>query len=253
MNVIIFSKDRAMQLDAALATLARYLSFPGTPIDVSVIYAFSNAAFGAGYTKLMSSRHAAWILEENFREQVLAQLRLGPKYTMLYCDDCMLFAPVIFSGLTGDVLCYAPSLGRNATISYPVSRTQSIPQDFPKWVYRSADADFAYPWATTGHIYRTTDLYTILRDRAWGSPNTLEASMVGAQSDHPYMTAPEWSCSVCIPHNMVQSNFPNRNEGGSTKELNDAFLAGARIDPFAMDFSKVPAAHWPVPFVCKET
>ena len=250
MNIIIFSKDRAMQLDALFQTIARYLPFT---YNIAVVFKASNASFAAGYARLMSrAGPIAWLHESNFRSQVLSCLSSDNEYTMLECDDSMFFGPAWFTGLADHVLCHSLRLGRNTTLCYPTSQSQRIPQDFPVWRYRDAEADFAYPFSTTGHIYRTKDLFDIMDARGWSSPNTLEASMVGAQSWRPFMTAPVRSCSVCIPHNKVQNDFPNREEGGNPDKLNDLFLAGRRIRPFAMDFSQVPAAHWPVPFVFTE-
>ena len=242
-----------MQLDAAIVTLERHLSLASIP-NISVIYAFSNVAFREGYVKLIDNccTPVEWIEEKDFHNQVLDCVERCYEYTMFYCDDCMMFAPAFFVILPDDVLCYAFSLGRNTVYSYPISRAQVLPVDFPIWKYQEADGDFAYPFALTGHVYRTDDILDVIGHRNWDSPNMLEASMVGAPSKYSYMMAPDHSCSVTIPHNIVQSHFANRYEGGTAKSLNDRFLVGERIDPFAMDFSKVVGAHQSIPFVFRE-
>jgi len=251
-HLIVFSKDRALQLDAALRTLLRYIYKPG--MKITVIYTSSSSCFGDAYAKLIHELDGpiTWIYEGNFRHMVLSQLFMDYEYTMFYCDDSMMFAPAKFSGLDDDVLCHSLRLGRNTTVCYPVSHLQRVPKDFPKWRYRDGDFDFGYPFSVDSHIFRTVDIRRIACGHDWHSVNTLEASMVGTPSPLLYMTAGEHSCSVLIPHNRVQDHFPNRNEGGSAADLNALFLTGKRIDPFAMDFSKVIAAHWPVPFVYKE-
>jgi hypothetical protein len=81
MNIIIFSKDRAMQLDALFQTIARYLPFT---YNIAVVFKASNASFAAGYARLMSrAGPIAWLHESNFRSQVLSCLSSDNEYTML--------------------------------------------------------------------------------------------------------------------------------------------------------------------------
>jgi hypothetical protein len=249
MNTIVFSRDRAMQLDAMLTTIEKY--FPAAFINVWIVYTFSDESFGKGYERLMNkyTRGVRWVLEENFRNQVLSLISNSSEYTMFSPDDCIMFGHANFIGLADNVLCHSLRLGRNTTICYPISQPQKIPDGFPKWEYSGADGDFSYPFSTDAHIFRTSDLLEVLRERDWRSVNTMEAAMSGAKSKRLYMTAQERSVYVSIPHNRIQNDFPNRNELGSARDLNDLFLEGKHIDPFHMDFSKVNAAHCPIPFV----
>lgn len=248
MNTIIFSRDRAMQLDALLATIEKF--FPAALANVSILYTFSDDSFGKGYERLVKKYTGGirWVFEENFRTQVLSLVSNNSKYTMFSPDDGMMFGLPNFVGLEDNVLCHSLRLGRNTTMCYPQSRSQGIPDSFPKWRHGDSDGDFSYPFSTDAHVFRTSDLSEILRERDWRSVNTMEYAMSRAESKRPYMTAQERSVYVSIPHNRVQNDFANRNEHGSARRLNDLFLEGRRIEPFQMNFSEINGAHCPIPF-----
>jgi hypothetical protein len=58
------------------------------------------------------------------------------------------------------------------------------------------------------------------------------------------------SCLVSIPANIVTPTYRNRvgeNSDWSAESLNRCFLAGERIDLYAMDFSSVRGAHQEIP------
>ena len=65
-TAIIFSKDRAVQLDFQLTSLNRH---SGGIFDIYVLYEYSNPDFKNGYEKLISKYPSLnWVQEKNFQE-----------------------------------------------------------------------------------------------------------------------------------------------------------------------------------------
>jgi hypothetical protein len=102
-------------------------------------------------------------------------------------------------------------------------------------------------------VYNTRDLLPLL-DFHFNNPTQLEACWAANASrlQVEWMTAPERSCTVALPHNVtsVSSGNPRGDWPDYQPEALRAFyLEGWRIDPFALDYSLVDAAHVELPLV----
>ncbi len=163
--------------------------------------------------------------------------------------------PEFLSRLEPDVLCFSLRLGWNTTYCYPSDQGQALcgvqaDGPFLKWIYGEQQGEYAYPFSNDGHVFRTTELQSILADRAFSNPNQLEEAMQGAVSARRYMASFEHSKLVSIPHNVVTATHRNRQGGGSAAELNDLLLRfrASRIHFEAMDFSSIIGPHQEVPY-----
>ena len=93
LNVIIFSKDRAAQLDLLLRSMRRFFSF-GPHVDCRVLYRASDPAFATGYD-MVRRKHgsfAGFVRQRDFREDVLSLLN-DRRFTMFLVDDDVFIAP----------------------------------------------------------------------------------------------------------------------------------------------------------------
>lgn len=253
---IVFSKDRAMQLDACLRSIERLSPYGG---PIVVIYRATNPAFGEGYEALDVGPRVRLVAESDFRRDVLDVLSSGADYFAFHTDDDIFFrtistAPIPPPGFAA----FSLRLGTNTTQSYALNRSQKPPamrsrEDLVAWDWTRADGDFGYPLSLNGHVLSAQLLLRLLRRARFSNPNHLEAELhVRRHLVPPWMLAFRESSVVSIPANIVTSTHTNRagtDPELSPSALNERFLAGQRIDAGAMDFSSVRGAHQEIPLV----
>jgi hypothetical protein len=260
---VVFSRDRAMQLDLLLSSLAKHARKVFDPLHV--FWRATDSEFRAAY-ELCAARHrSAWFVPDY---DLAAQMRylvpsLSP-FTFL-TDDSVLFRPLVGASPLQiledheDVVCFSFRLGRNTTYCYSMRHDQAVPEheevfgDVMLWNWAAADGDFGYPGSLDGHVFRGRTLRELLDDAAFTSPNELEDILVSrmALPGAPRMAAYAESRLVGIPANIVNTTHPNRHGEQypyDIAELNRRYLAGERIALDELDFSDVRGAHQEIEF-----
>jgi glycosyltransferase involved in cell wall biosynthesis len=254
-DCIVFSRDRAMQLDAFLRSLEEYVG--SLYARVSVLYRATSPAFAEGYAELLATYHdVLWQEETDFPEDLRGLVADGP-WTVFHTDDDVFFRTPEVPDIRADEVCYSLRLGLNVDYSYPLDLPEGLnePRDEGarvSWDWRSqGNGSFSYPLAVNGHVFRTSDVAIWLDALDYRNPNELEAALQSFNSKIPgRMAAGRQSSVESIPANVVNETFENRSGSvHSVEGLNDRFLAGERIDLSRMDFASVNSAHVEIPFV----
>jgi len=257
LNCIVFSKDRAMQLEACVRSIDRYAPYEG---PIHVIYKASSEPYAQAYRSLGANSRTRLIPEsDNFRSDTLEAIDPDVEYTVFHTDDDVFFRappaePVLPEGFAG----FSLRLGNNTTYCYPLNRAQRVPETldvepFIAWDWTRADGDFSYPLSLDGHVLRTDLVLRILERCRFSNPNELERELNFRRHLLPLlMLGFRDSCVVSIPMNIVSET--HRNRSGQIAEytvdaLNARYLSGERIDLERMDFSRVRAAHEEIPVV----
>jgi hypothetical protein len=248
-NCIVFSKDRAMQLEACLSSIARFAPYQGIP---TVIFKASSSEFGAAYEQLEGS--AVLVREgSDFRRTLLEAIDGSLPHTVFHTDDDVFFrqpasTPILPEGFAA----FSLRLGENTSYCYPLASEQPVPRvesagPLMAWDWRTAEGDFAYPMSLDGHLLSTALVLRMLARARFKNPNELEEELHLRRYLAPgRMLAFRQSCMVGIPANVVSSSHENRSAGRpewSPSRLNARFLDGERIDLEAMDFASVAGAH----------
>ena len=72
MNIIVFSKDRALQLELFIRSFNKYVKNFNN-YTINIIYTYSNSQFEAGYNKLilMNYTNVKFIKEGDFKKDVI--------------------------------------------------------------------------------------------------------------------------------------------------------------------------------------
>jgi hypothetical protein len=240
MNIIIFSKDRACQLELLLRSMRRFYRVP-----VSVLWTESSHDYLRGYRRLMNyaSPLVSWHKEKDFKADLLRLVDPAVRLTMFLCDDDVFKEPFEYNGELGnpDVLCLSLRLQPGLTHCYPQNCDNVIPEIAAdgtfrwgrrKWLwYRGIPGDYGYPMSLDGHVFRTADILPLLHRLDYTNPNTLELQL----SLYPAWNRPLMACLprspvMNIPVNVVQSSWENRHGRISAAELNEKFLSGRIID-----------------------
>ena len=246
--VVIFSKDRPMQLDATLRSMFN-LCEGIQSANVKVIYKSSDATYFQGYETLKDTYHTVEFFEEsNFKEDLI-KLSAGSKYLLFLVDDCVFIRNFKLSdcihALSSDSEAIGVSLrlGRNTRYCYTLDKLQEKPAFnevkngllYFNWV--GAECDFGYPLELSSSLYRTNDLIPLLEGLPYSAPNNLE-DMLSRQAPryankNPRLYCYAYSVAFCMPMNRVQNEYLNRTSGEqdfSPEQLVKLFNQGYRVD-----------------------
>jgi hypothetical protein len=249
---VVFSKDRAMQLDACLRSIERFAPYDG---PITVIYTATTPAFAAGYGLLAPGPRVRLVAQgDDFRRDVLAAIDERSPLTVFHTDDDLFFRrPPLAPSVPDGFAAFSLRLGENTTYAYTTDRALPLPAHGEQgpviaWSWTRAVDDFAYPFSLEGHLMRTDLVRALLSGIDFASPNQLEGRMHVRRAGAPrLLLAFRQSCVVSVPVNTVNtSTRPNRagrDPRLSAEALNERLLAGDRIDLDAVDFSSIGAAH----------
>ena len=269
-QVIVFSKDRPLQLDAALRSFMLHC-LDSHRVSIQIIVMASNEHYGKAYQILekeySSYENIIFVSEIHFRQQVLDCLH-SDKYVLWLVDDNIFIRDFDLAScchcldLHQDALGYSLRLGENTTYCYPLDKSQPLPicvqltPDIMKYDWTSAKYDFGYPLEVSSSLYRTTDMLQLLTSLQFHNPNSLEAEMVNQvarfQKSHPYLLCSKHSLTFCNPINKVQNTVCANRAGKSTELTAESLLAcylkGQRIDVAAFNGFTPNACHQEVSF-----
>lgn len=252
MNVIVFSKDRPMQLNAYIESLLHFSDL--SPSQIIILYRESKAI---PYEKLLHKfSDCIWIKESKFDDDLREAINICNDHVMFGCDD------VVFTGKLDLNKCikylnshnelFGISLRLGNNISpYPEFLNKS--SDFHVWDWSSTDvAHYNYPWELDATLYRKIDIQNIINQIGHiKSPNFLE-SLVADRSKSlisKRLLAFEGSRSkaIVITVNRVQETHPNvvdETINYSIERLNQLFnLQNTRIDFIAISRMPISRIH----------
>lgn len=243
-SIIIFSKDRALQLDALLGSLC---FFSKNAPKVYVLHSSSTNKFEQSYSQVLEeykSRDIEFIKETNFRKDLIALFKtIDTKKVLFLVDDLMFKNSIDFEEFSKiDTKKYVASLrmGSHLTFSYTTQKQQSKPrfsqvQEYRNmlcWSFEKEHLDWAYPLSVDGHLFSTQEMKVLVEELEYKAPNSFEEAL---QLMNPLYSKRLGLCykeSVIInnPCNKVQ--LENNNIAGqvSIHELNDKWVEGLRIN-----------------------
>jgi hypothetical protein len=244
LNVVVFSKDRASQLELLLRSFLTSCKEGMDPsiVRISVVWLATNDKFRLGYEQLKTYLPTVnWIEQTEFKKDVVSAL--DPKYTltMFLVDDDVFIGDFSLTdkeiGLvkshTG-VVATSLRLWEGSTYCYPINKEQKIPE-FVKscvWKWEKQQGDWGYPMSVDGNVYRTGFIHPLCTNNVYRNPNEFEAMLMSVQGKPEYMVCyRKGSKLLNVPANLVQDVFPNRHSNKfSVESLNDRYLAGEVID-----------------------
>lgn len=252
-NIIIFSRDRASQLELLLSSMDEHWS-EAFEHNIKILYTYSNENFKKGYDILIEEYDDVnFIKENNFKEDLLNLIE-NKKYTIFFVDDiifkedfsldCEEFK--IFEEQK-DILCLSLRLHPNLIYCYAAG----IPMRKPIfknniWEWKGKDGDYGYPMSVDANVYRTSEIKEKLEILNYKNPNSLEAILAANPINLPKMICFNNSKILNNPCNKVQTNNPNRHGSVSAEYINEKFLNGFRIKNSANGIKNI-SCHQEIP------
>ena len=245
---LIFSKDRAMQLQATIESFLLHCQDMGT-IDLVVLYKTSNGLHAQQYEELKRRfSNINFVEESNFRTQVLTILGKF-NYVLFLVDDNLFVKDFHLIDITSslqentDAAGFSLRLGKNTNYCYTKDSTQTLPlfqqsrTGILTYNWTQAEFDFGYPLELSSSIYRTRDILILLDELEFNNPNILEGQMAANArffaGQKSTLLCCENSLTFCNPINKVQSVWNNRccsDNKYSADALAELFHKGVRID-----------------------
>jgi len=244
-TALIFSRNRAMQLDLLLRSIQKYA--PEMFNRVIVLWRVLRRAAEAtdyerAYAELMQQKRGNLFIREegdgDFARAFGEAMESVDEHVCFFCDDDVMFREPdpLFIPPNGNppFVGYSLRLGINTSYNY----MRSCPQS-------QSTGSYAYLFSLDGTIYRTADVLRWIKGETFCNPNELEHKIAAKIHGNGVLAFSGHSCVVSIPANVV-TDWPKGNRHAashSAEKLNQRYLAGARIDLEAMDFSNVVGCH----------
>lgn len=257
--VLVFSKDRAMQLDASIRSLL-LRNTDNTLPDIKILYKCSSENNFAQYETLKKEYshipEISFSRENNFRADMLGIIS-NYEYVFFMVDDNIhvrdfsLIEILTVLQKNPDAIGFSLRLGVNTTYCYTMDAHQNLPQfgtidnKFLKFNWINAELDFGYCLEVSSSIYRVNELTAYLNELQFNNPNILEAEISANRIVYaeyrPYLLSYINSVAFCVPVNKVQDVNNNRDGGKeiyNPENLTKLFAEGFRIDTEALkDFT----------------
>ncbi len=244
---LVFSKDRAMQLDATLHSFYVRCQDPQL-VQMKVLYLATNEQLRRQYQVLQRDYpEVTFVEEKNFKEQVLT-LQNNHQFVLFLVDDNLFVRDFSIQAIIDalnkypDTLGFSLRLGWNTVYCYTQCCLQKVPpfEDIENgaimYDWTQAEQDFGYCLEISSSLYRIADLKILLQQLPYDHPNTLESVLSlqqGRFSHRGRLLCNKFTIAFCTPINRVQEICANdfgRIFSYSIEELRDKFSQGYRID-----------------------
>lgn len=236
MTTIVFSKDRAMQLDAFLRSFRAHVSPAGTPVHV--LFRGTNARHDAAYVEVFA-QHADFVTAHrqgaSFKADVLGLLP-AKGIVVFFVDDQVFVRPWAVQQIDGLSLRLSPHLTKNYASNdapQPVPALVPVFDYLLTWKWRDGELAWGYPLSVDGHLYDVHDVRQMLEAIAFTSPNTMESGLQAFVEE--FLDRPAYCYTyakvVNIPWNQVQDDWNNRCSNVYTSDqLLTLWEHGQRVD-----------------------
>jgi len=252
-NLIIFSKNRSLQLDGLLTSIQQNCDIFD---KVNILHKATEWDYEKGYNILIEenkdkSRYN-FIKETNFKKDT-ESLFNDFSHTCFLVDDCILYREIkhfekLWLSKIDKEIIFSLRLGL-------YQRTTNASDSICRFDWSKDKGDFNYPLSVDGHIFETGYITNLIKNIDYCNANKLEIGLQTFKESAPsFMACFFGSILVSIPVNKV-SDTSSCSAGSeysySTEYLNKLFLEGKRLDYNNMDFSDIKGCHQEIKFKFK--
>jgi hypothetical protein len=264
LQILVFSKDRACQLDGLLRNVRDHFLVPYS--GITVLYLATSAAFTTGYEALMKRDIVSgitWRPEKLFSDDVRDIVAgLGDdSLVMFLVDDTVIFRPCVLDRVLDAFTDRYLFISLRASRTYPADLPPEFITDGAylewKWNYSKRKwVTWNYPFSVDGNIYHVRHLKKVVNRISFQAPNSFEGRM------HTYRhawwvkriskaLAPKEAVVFNNPLNRVQAEGETWHENVTAESLNEKYLAGLQIDNSVLYEARPNATHFAVPLSFK--
>lgn len=227
-TVIVFSKDRPMQLHAYLESILMF-----SDCEEKQIYVLYREVLPICYNDVKEAfPKVNWIAENNFYEQLIGLVNQAEEYVMFGCDD------VLFTGMfcMRDMQKYLGEHEQVFGFSLRLGTTiKPLPTDAVTegnifvWDWTKNQSHYGYPWELDCTLYRKEDVLEILQQTGEvKSPNYLEAipeenpkKFINKKMLAAYKDAGK---AIAVTINRVQDTHPNAIDDSKNTDILSLYI-----------------------------
>ena len=254
--ILIYSKDRAMQLHALLYSL-------GNKENIYVLY--KTEKYWYQYKQLFKEfPNVTFICEVDLVRDTI-HLLSSSEYVLFLTDDTIIRRDFnlskVFRHIRNNnmVLGFSLRMGKNITHSHITNEPLKQPRfqeskelSYTHWDWGSGERCWGYPLTVDATAYRSMNILYLLSDCSNGDPGLIEAHMAARKhkmDHHPTMMCFKESVAFCTPVNIVRDNTPcpyARTYLYTIEYLAKMFDEGKRIDISVLP--DITSAHQEIQF-----
>lgn len=248
MDIIVFSKDRACQLDLCIRSIKEHAE-----ANITVLLDWSNQEYLDGYSKLLSlHKGVSYIHQGDFMTTLRKTVRQSSEYIVMMVDDSIFINKFYFTDelelgstikrlprvkcaslmLTAGVnYCYAHD---KCYVPFTLERMSRKVYSF-NWTYEEEWSDWGYPHQVGGNFWTRQYLTKILRSVRANNPTELEGKLNfplrKRRHSTPKMVCLDQQKILTVPINYIPKKEKENRSSHlySLEELNDKFLDGYRL------------------------
>ena len=257
-SFIIFSKDRALQLDGLLRSMLHHVT---GAYSIHVLYCASNAAHAHAYRELtdgiQNTDRIQWTKEADFRKDLVHTLQGTQTASVCFLvDDIVFIRPMNLDTLDRNAMnggIVSLRLGKQITFCYTKQKAMQLPtlnpskkqDDLLEFSWEEGSYDWAYPLSVDGHIFPTSEISVAAKLLDYRAPNTFERAL---QILTPlYQKRPGYCFEAPkmfnIPLNRVQSENDNISGEISPEYLLAKWQEGKTVDFMALEEFTTESVH----------
>lgn len=246
---IIYSKDRAFQLEACLHSLFNF-SDDKSMVAV-VLYKVTSDKIRAQYETLKNEyKQVNFVEESDLVEQTISEIS-NYWYVLIVVDDSLFYLPFNISNIIDQLkidessLGFSLRLGLNTTWNYmgnrkqPMPITENVAPGILRFDWTKQEGGFGYPLEVSSSIYRVSDIKLMLSKFVGleANPSFIESKINNQKqkfaNNKPNLLCFEKSVAFSCPVNLTKVGKINphaRKFDYPVNVLEDHFEAGIRFD-----------------------
>ncbi len=245
LHFIIFSMNRACQLEAFLSSMYRMLP-SNHGIKITVLYKASNEEYAKGYDIVKNeytgvTYHRETVIREDIKRIISDP---GTKYVGFFCDDDIWKSPLLLSSEefkefenNPQIISLALRMSPLINKCYSMGNIDTPPPIFNTplciwdWTNPILKGDWSYPMSVDGGVFKRSLIDFYLNTIFFRNVTEFEGFMAAKPQTHiPCMICFKDSPLFNIPLNIASETSKNINMNVSKEYLNERFLRGDRID-----------------------
>lgn len=274
-NIIIYSKDRAFQLDALLSSFYEYAILDKVDIKIFVLYKTSSIQSQNQYENLKKEWSLiAFEKEENLIQQTIKNIS-SCEYVLFLVDDTLFYNRWNLENALQNLkhenssIGFSLRLGKNTSFCYMLNCPQTIPNMQQKikntycYEWENASCDFGYPLEISSSIYRSRDMIEELKEMQIQIQNLkidcipwfIESRLNGNKKKYLKTKA----LLSCFENSVAFSNPINLTKRGKNihglfintpiQTLMDAYDKGFRHNSKKLFNLKINSSHQEIPLI----
>lgn len=242
-SLMIFSRNRTLQLYALLESLEKY--FDSNDINVNILYRYDTEHVASLNEVMDRFSHFTFIEEKNFKDQVEEFLLSSNNLLAFLTDDIIFKDKVDINQISeimtsnSNVMTFSLRLGLHIKDCYALDKAQPVPMGnvYPPnlfvWEWRNSEMDWGYPFSVDGHIFRKDQACQWFTGLNYSHPNSFEEIMQMCRDlpdVPPLVVSFVTSRLVNLPINRVQDTHTNRCGDIESDSLLDEWNNGLKIN-----------------------